>query len=103
MEGTWNFLVIRMKLLVKNQSNITQKKQQDSSESSDDNTRKKKYKPYEEISGEFKNIKPTMFNGEIEKCEEAEAWLSRMKNYFQIYNYSDNLKAKISIYNLTGR
>ena len=44
-----------------------------------------------------------MFNGEIEKAEEAKDWLSRMKTYFQIYNYSDELKAKMAIYNLTGK
>ena len=48
-------------------------KQQDSNESSDDNKNKKKYKPYEEIYGEFKNIKPAMFNGEIEKGEEVKS------------------------------
>ena len=32
--------------------------------------RKKKYRPYEEISGEFKKIKPPTFNGETEKGEE---------------------------------
>ena len=52
-------------------------------------TRKKKYKPYEEISGEFKKIKPQTFNGETEKGEEAESWLSGMRKYFQIYNYSN--------------
>ena len=26
-----------------------------------------------------------------------------MKNYFQIYNYSDELKAKMEIYNLTRK
>jgi len=41
--------------------------------------------------------------GEIEKGEEAEAWLSGMKKYFQIYNYSDRLKAKMAIYNLTRK
>ena len=64
-------------------------KQQESSESHDDNKKKRKYKPYEEISGEFKKIKPPMFNGEIYKGEEEKAWLSSMKNNFQIYNYSD--------------
>ena len=44
-----------------------------------------------------------MFNGEIEKGEEAEAWLSRMKKHFKIYNYSDELKEKMAIYNLTGK
>ena len=38
-----------------------------------------------------------MFNEEVEKGEEAEAWLSRMKKYFQIYNYSERLKAKMAI------
>lgn len=41
-----------------------------------------------------------MFNGELEKGEEAEAWVSRMKKYFHIYNYSDRLKARMEIYNL---
>ena len=54
------------------------------SDSSEDNhhTRKRKFKPYEEISGELKKIKPPTFNGEIEKGEEVESWLSRMKEYF---------------------
>ena len=45
-------------------------------------SRKKKYKPYEEIYREFKNIKPPNFNGERGKGEESEAWLSGMKKYF---------------------
>ena len=28
-----------------------------------------------EISGDFKKINPPMFNGEVEKGEEVEAWL----------------------------
>ena len=75
------------------------------SDSSEDNhhTRKRKSKPYEEISGEFKKIKPPTFNGETKKGEEAESWLSGMKKYFQIYKYSNQLKAKMAIYNLTGK
>ena len=67
------------------------KNYQYTSDSSEDNheTRKRKFKPYEEISGEFKKIKPPTFNGETEKGEEDESWLSRMKKYFQIYNYSN--------------
>ena len=43
------------------------------SDSSEDNhhTRKRKYKPYEEISGEFKKIKQPTFKGETEKGKEA--------------------------------
>ena len=44
-----------------------------------------------------------MFNGEIEKGEEVETSPSGMKKYFQIYNYPDELKAKMAIYNLTRK
>ena len=78
----------------KESSKHNTKKYKDSSESSDSNQKKMKYKLYEQISGEFKKIKPPMFNGEIEKEEEVEAWLSGMKKQFYIYNYSDKLKRK---------
>ena len=52
------------------------------SSDSDNNPKKRKYKPYEEISGEFKNIKPLMFNLGVEKGEEVEAWLFGMKKVF---------------------
>jgi len=48
-------------------------------------------------------IRPPIFNGEIEAGEEAEAWLSKMKKYFHICNYSSELKAKMAIYILTGK
>ena len=49
--------------------NSYRKKHQYSSDSgeSDYRSRKKKYKPYEEINGEFKKTKPPTFNGKIEK------------------------------------
>ena len=68
----------------------------DNSES-DWKPRRKKYKPYKEISGEFKKLYPPIFNGEVEKGEEAEAWLWGMKKYFQIYSYSNILKAIMAI------
>ena len=79
--------------------NPYRKKHQYSNDPNESNyhSRKKKYKPYEEISVEFKNIKPPTFNGETEKGEEVEAWLSGMKNYFHIYNYSNQLKARMTI------
>ena len=68
-----------------------QRNYQSTSDSSDDNqyTKKRKCKPYEEIFEEFKKIKPPTFNEETEKGGEAESWLSGMKKYFQIYNYSN--------------
>ena len=81
------------------------KNRQYTSDNSEDNyhSRKTKFKAYEEISGEFKKIKPPIFNHETKKGEEAESWLSGMKKYFQIYNYSNQLKARMAIYNLTGK
>jgi len=64
---------------------------------------KKKHKHHEEIMGEFKNIKVPIFNGEIEAREEAGDWLSGMKKYFQIYNYSIELKERTIVYNLTEK
>ena len=73
------------------------------SSDSDHKPRRRKYKPYKEISGEFKKIKLPIFNGEVEKGEEAEARLLGMKKYFHIYNYSDILKTIMVIYNLTRK
>ena len=60
------------------------KNRQYTSDSSEDNyhSRKRKFKAYQEISGEFKKIKPPTFNDETEKGEEAKSWLSGMKKYF---------------------
>jgi len=74
---------------------------EDSHNSHHKNKKKRQY--HDEITGEFKKIKPPTFNGEVETGEEAEAWLSGMKKYFQIYNYSGELKARMAIYNLTGK
>ena len=52
------------------------------------------------LEGEFKKIKPTSFNGESKTEEEAEAWLLDIKKYFQIYNYSSNMKVRMEVYNL---
>ena len=55
------------------------------------------------LEGEFKKIKPTSFDGESKTGEEAKAWILGIKNYFQIYNYSNNKKVMMKIYNLRGK
>ena len=55
------------------------------------------------LEGEFKRIKPTSFDREYKTREEAEAWLLDIKKYFQIYNYSSNMKVRMAIYNLKQR
>ena len=35
--------------------------------------------------------------------QEDEAWLLGMRKYFQVQDYSGNMKARVVIFNLTGR
>jgi hypothetical protein len=67
----------------------------------EDKTKKdRKRKHVDHLEGEFKKIKPSTFDGGSRTGEESEAWLLDIKKYFQIYNYSNNMKVKIAIYNL---
>ena len=52
---------------------------------------------------EFKKARPPTFNGEVNTGQEAEAWLLRMRKYFQVQDYSGNMKARVAIFNFTGR
>ena len=52
---------------------------------------------------EFKKARLSIFNGEIKNGQEAEAWLLGMRKYFQVQHYSRNMKARVAIFNLTGR
>jgi hypothetical protein len=51
-----------------------------------------KRKQVDHLEGEFKIIKPAIFDGESRTGEEADAWFLDIKKYFQIYNYSSNMK-----------
>ena len=73
----------------------------DSSSSSHKNERKRHYKNHSR--DEFKKARPPTFNGEIKNGQEAEAWLLGMRKYFQVQDYSGNMKARVAIFNLTGR
>jgi hypothetical protein len=63
----------------------------------------RKRKQVDHLEGEFKKIKPSTFDGESRTGEEVEAWLLDIKKYFQIYNYSSNMKVRMAIYNLKGK
>jgi len=51
-----------------------------------------------ELQGEFRKIKPPLYDGEQE--EALEAWLINMNKYFQLYEYDHNLKAQLVIFQL---
>jgi hypothetical protein len=57
----------------------------------------------EHLEGEFKKIKSSTFDRESRTREEVEAWLLDIKGYFHIYNYSSNMKVRMTIYNLKGK
>ena len=73
----------------------------DSSSSSHENKRKKRYR--DRSRDEFKKAKPPTFNGEVKTGQEAEAWPLGMSKYFQVHDYSGNMKARVAIFNMNGR
>ena len=80
----------------------------DSEESSRDSSfsshkRKRKRHHRDRSRDEFKKEKRPTFDGEIKTGQEAEAWLLGIKKYFQVHNYSGNMKARVSIFNMNGR
>ena len=80
----------------------------DSEESSGDSSfsshkRKRKRHHRDRTRDEFKKSKPPTFDGEIKTGQEAEAWLLGIKKYFQVYDYSGNMKERVAIFNLNGR
>ena len=72
-----------------------------SSSFSRENLRKKHYQNHSR--DEFEKARPPTFNGEIKNGQEVEAWLLGMRKYFQVQDYSGNMKARVAIFNLTGR
>jgi hypothetical protein len=55
------------------------------------------------LQGELRKLKPTSLDGEREREDDVEAQFLGLWRYFQLHNYSSNLEAKISTYNLHGK
>ena len=70
----------------------------DSSSSSHKSKRKRRYR--NKSRDEFKKAKPPTFDGEVNTRQEAEAWLLGIKKYFQVQDYSGNMKERVAIINL---
>lgn len=51
-----------------------------------------------ELHGEFWKIRPPTYDGE--KKEATKAWLLNMNHYFQVFDYTLELKAKLATYDL---
>ena len=72
-----------------------------SSSSSHKNNRKSLYQNHSRY--EFRKEKLPIFNGEVNTGQEVEAWIVGMRKYFQVQDYYGNMKARVAIFNLTGR
>lgn len=59
---------------------------------------KKGYFPYD-----FKEAKPPTFDGEPKKPKEAKAWLLGINKFFELHDYTKNMKTMIVIFNLKGK
>jgi hypothetical protein len=55
------------------------------------------------LQGQLRKIKPPSFDGERESEDDVEACFLRLMRYFQLHNYSSNLKSIISTYHLHGK
>jgi len=51
-----------------------------------------------DLQRDLRNIKHPTFYGHHKQGEHVESWLPGMRKYFQLHNYSSNLKAIIKIY-----
>ena len=63
----------------------------DSSSSSHENKRRRRY--HNHSRDEFNKEKLPTFNGEVKTGQEAEAWILEIRKYFQVQDYSGNIKA----------
>ena len=61
------------------------------------NTKKQKERLVES-QGEFKKLRPPMFDGEFK--EAIESWLLNIKHNFQVYRYDDNLRAHLYLFSV---
>ena len=74
---------------------------EDSGSSSQRGRRKRRYQNCSR--DEFSKAKPPTFNGEVKTGQEVEAWLLGIRKYFQVQDYSGNMKARVAIFSLTRR
>jgi len=56
-----------------------------------------------QLQGELRKIMLPTFDGENKMGDDVEAWSRGVRKYFHLLNYSSNLEARITIYNLQGK
>lgn len=66
------------------------------------------YHPYQRSDrgyfiDDFKKAKPPTFDGEMNKSQDAKAWMLGMRKFFKLHYYSENMKARIALFSLKGK
>lgn len=79
-----------------------------SSSSSSRNYGRHCYHPYRRSDkgyflNEFKKAKPPTFDGDLKKSWDEKSWLLAMNKFFELHEYTENMKASIAIFNLKGK
>ena len=64
---------------------------------------RKRKRSDDNLQGEFRKIRASTYEGEVNTGEKAKEWLLGMSKYFQVHNYSSEMKAHLAIYNLNGK
>lgn len=80
----------------------------DSSSDSDRHYGCHRYHPYRRndrgyLPDELKKEKPPTFDGYVKKPEDAEAWILGMNKFFELHEYTYNMKAWIIVFRLKGK
>ena len=65
--------------------------------------KRKKQRRNDSPQWDFRKTRTSTYEGEVNTREKVEEWLLRMSKYFQVHNYSSEMNAHISIYNLNGK
>ena len=53
----------------------------------------KKQRSYDSLQGDFRKIRAPTYEGEVKTGEKDQEWLLGMRKYFQVHNYSSEMKA----------
>ena len=55
------------------------------------------------LPDEFKKAKPPNFDGDLKKLEDSESGILGMNKFFELHEYTENMKAIIIIFTLKGK
>ena len=80
----------------------------ESSSDSDRHYYQHRYHPYIKndrgyLPDQFKKEKPPNFDGDVKKPEDAEAWILGMNKFFELHEYTNNMKGRITIFSMRGK